>query len=316
MYEEKDLIDFSDPEQNPIESRSQEFKLQKPVESNSSPPVTTLTTSSNNSSTIIRRNNNNDEIKNKLFMKIDIDKIIIRNKENKTYTISCYSRTDTISLLVKYQRKELSLCLFGYKNEIRIPFDQLKGIKYDEGIFEIVMNHGFRRTYYEHIDTFPYTRRPMVSSEDPTRGIITNAVEFQMFPKNTEHPNTLVILEAGLNRICFKDDNEFSKDTNLIQGINNNSLPQIKFGDGEIYLLCIFNKTRHVLPFPRNGSINDFLSLVREKFNFSPSWIEYHDPMVGEKISVTIERDWDLAKSINSRSKKPQQNSFIEIYLS
>ncbi|CAG8465985.1 910_t:CDS:2 [Diversispora eburnea] len=214
-------------------------------------------------------------------MKIDIDKIIIRNKENKTYTISCYSRTDMISLLVMYQRKELSLCLFGYKNEIRIPFDQLKGIKYDEGIFGIVMNHGFRRTYYEHSDKFPYIKSPLMSTEDPTRGIITDAVEFQMFPKNTEHPNRLIILEAGLNRICFKDDeNEFSKDSNLIQGVNN-SFPRIKF----------------------------------EKFNFSPSWIEYYDPMVGEKISVTIEQDWDLAKSINSRMKKPQPSSFIEIYL-
>ncbi|CAG8633638.1 3289_t:CDS:2, partial [Scutellospora calospora] len=151
------------------------------------------------------------EAKKKLFLKIDLQKIEIFTDDGRIHNYTNdHSRKDYMAFLVKYQRNEVSLCLFGYKHEVVIPWPELKGFRVDptSGVLKIKVDHGFLRLYYFHKDGFPYMLPPVTMDNDPTNGILSNAIGLCLYPKPWEHPNTLMVAEAGINRLCFVDMNK------------------------------------------------------------------------------------------------------------
>ncbi|CAG8506555.1 3260_t:CDS:10, partial [Acaulospora colombiana] len=139
---------------------------------------------------------------------------------------------------------------------------------------------------------------------DPTKGIFTRATGFKMHPKEGVHENTIAVVEAGLNSLCFtnmgREDSKFLFDEQEI--------PEVALAEGEIGFICTFRGTTLPLPFPHDGTFNEFLDLMRNKFDHSPEWVEYFDPMIEKRITVVDDQDWRLAKSINIRMKRPKSD--------
>ncbi|CAG8460218.1 11247_t:CDS:2 [Acaulospora morrowiae] len=290
VVKEVNLIDFSDNEERLQESNSSQIL---PASSKSKKRI------------------QNDPKKN-LLIKVDIDEIIVNTKENEEYPFKC----GALALLVKYQRSEISLCLFGFKDELVIPFNQLKGIKMGKSkVLEISVPHGFRREYHIHSDGFPYKKNPRVTSSDPTQGIFTNAIGFKLRPKDWEHENKIALVEAGLNSLCFTN---FGRENKLLISkllFDEDELPKITLAEGEIGFMCIFRGTKLPLSFPYDGTFSEFLDVIREKFDYFPEWVQYLDPTFDDRITVVDDQDWILAKSVNYRMKRPK-DTFIKIYLS
>ncbi|CAG8695338.1 12391_t:CDS:2 [Dentiscutata erythropus] len=93
------------------------------------------------------------EAKKKLFLKIDLQKVEIFTYDGYTHNYVNDSRKDSMTFLVKYQRNEISLCLFGCKHEVVIPWPELKGFRLDSssGVLNIKMDYGFMRLVWNLI---------------------------------------------------------------------------------------------------------------------------------------------------------------------
>ncbi|CAG8625264.1 5631_t:CDS:2 [Cetraspora pellucida] len=256
------------------------------------------------------------EAKKKLFLKIDLQKIEIFANDGCTHNYTNGSRKDSMSFLVKYQRNEVSLCLFGYKHEVVIPWPELKGFRLNatSRVLTIKLDHGFLRLYYFHKDGFPYMLPPVTINSDPTNGILSNAIGFCLYPKPWEHSNTLMVAEAGINRLCFVDMNK--ENELLIVNKKEQDEPNISYD--KISIQCVFESKLCNLTLPISGTFADFLTLVNQQFGVSPEWIEYCDRRSNEKISIANEEDWKIAKNgyIKMRMRVGnEENEIFKIFL-
>ena len=57
--------------------------------------------------------------------------------------------------------------------------------------------------YYRHPDGLSSNTSPVSSPQDPTRGKLNNAVYFLFKPMNWVEHNTLMMIEAGMQRLRF-----------------------------------------------------------------------------------------------------------------
>ncbi|CAG8695327.1 12390_t:CDS:2 [Dentiscutata erythropus] len=140
----------------------------------------------------------------------------------------------------------------------------------------------------------------MTMDIDPTNGVLSNAVGFCLYPKPWEHPNTLMVVEAGINRLCFAD----VKKENKLLIVNKKEQDGSNSFNDKIFIQCIFATQIHDLTLSIDSTLFDFLILVNQQFGFSPEWIEYFDKKSNEKISITDEEDWKIAKYSYIKTKK------------
>ncbi|RIB19550.1 hypothetical protein C2G38_1256862 [Gigaspora rosea] len=255
------------------------------------------------------------EAKKKLFLKIDLQKVEIFTNDGCTHNYMNGSRKDSMSFLVKYQRNELSLCLFGHKHEVVIPWPELKGFKRDSsGVLKFKVDYGFLRLYYFHKDGFPYKLPPVTMDNDPTDGVLSNAIGFCLYPKPWEHPNTLMVVEVGINRLCFAD----MKKENELLTVNKKEQDGSNISDDNISIQCIYAAQIFNLTLPTNGTFSNFLTLVNQQLGFSPEWIEYYNWKSNEKISITDEEDWKIAKNSYIKVRKglgSETSEILKIFL-
>ncbi|CAJ0648242.1 7014_t:CDS:2 [Entrophospora sp. SA101] len=215
------------------------------------------------------------------FIKIDIQILTIENTKGNIYKSQNSSRQHSIAFLVKYERSEIVICLCGFKYEIIIPFSELNGFKIEKtGKIEMKLKNNYEKWVYYHNKGFPFLDPPVLSKVDPTKGLLNDAIRFELIPKSWEHESTLAVIEAGINRICFLETGKINECTKE-----------------QISLVCYFSGISKHLPFPSDGRFADLISKIKQTFDLDINMFEYLDYLAQEQITVLDEEDWEVAKS-------------------
>ncbi|KAF0373308.1 serine-enriched protein [Gigaspora margarita] len=226
--------------------------------------------------------------------------------------------------------------------EITIPLNQIIVMKItkDQEI-AIELKRNFKKSYYHY--SKGNGNSPIITiCSDPTNGKLNDAVYILFKPMHWVENNTLLMVEAGMQRLRFNlargtDDESNSRVKQDVLISSSGSLadsqtqppisqpramemedlllsftesePGILYSDvnnistihdnevTKFYITCVFLTERRAILFSQEGSFNQFIEHVQQRFGLSFSFNNiYYKNKVDEMISLKDDEDWDVAK--------------------
>ncbi|CAG8512739.1 10547_t:CDS:2, partial [Acaulospora morrowiae] len=140
---------------------------------------------------------------------------------------------------------------------------------------------------------------------DPTNGKLDNATCVICKPMHWVENNTLLMIEAGVQRLSFDLTNdEVTENTSKVplpqekppsQGVVVDRAPFERSHHVEFYVTCVFLTEKRAIVFPREGSFNQFHDYIRQRFGLQCNSFFYKNK-VNDMITLKDEEDWKIAK--------------------
>ncbi|CAG8457642.1 10594_t:CDS:2 [Funneliformis mosseae] len=176
--------------------------------------------------------------------------------------------------------QEMSLWLNDLKDEIFIPFDQLKGFRiaeYKELEVSLVLN--FHRRYYQN---------DVEVKGDPTNGLLEKATSLIITPRNNVPIESLTTIEDIIDKYRFG----IFLATYKISSIRRDPVNSI-----EIYVKFFMYVERGGVVVPEDISLDGIIQTISKKFKFylNSDRLSYKNG-VDVIIAIRDEEDWSVAK--------------------
>ncbi|CAG8519603.1 21361_t:CDS:2 [Dentiscutata erythropus] len=245
-----------------------------------------------------------------------------------------------LAFLFRYTSHLISISLNNMEYEITIPLNQIVVMKItkDQEI-AIELKRNFKKSHYHY--SKGNGNPPIITiCSDPTNGKLNDAVYILFKPMHWVENNTLLMVEAGMQRLRFnlarvtddgfpgsssrvKQDLLISSSGSLADSQTQPPVSQprvmedlLSFTESEpgvlypvvnststvhdnevteFYITCVFLTERRAILFSQEGSFNQFIEHVQQRFGSSFNNI-YYKNKVDEMISLKDDEDWDVAK--------------------
>ncbi|RIB16755.1 hypothetical protein C2G38_2189040 [Gigaspora rosea] len=271
------------------------------------------------------------------YIKVDLKHVQIL--PTNEFIIS--TREDKLAFLFRYTSHLISISLNNMEYEITIPLNQIIVMKItkDQEI-AIELKRNFKKSVTERNGNSPI----ITICSDPTNGKLNDAVYILFKPMHWVENNTLLMVEAGMQRLRFNlargtDDGFSGSNSRVKQDVlisssgsladsqtqppisqpramemedlllsftesepeilysNVNSISTVNDNEvTEFYITCVFLTERRAVLFSQEGSFNQFIEHVQQRFGSSSFNNIYYKNKVDEMISLKDEEDWDVAK--------------------
>ncbi|CAG8787116.1 17951_t:CDS:2 [Cetraspora pellucida] len=230
------------------------------------------------------------------FIKIDLKRINLTNGKQ------ILSNVQKLSLTLRFITNELCITSNATMNEIVIPLNQLKKLKYrKKGKYLLILKRILKDFYPQGLLNYR-TQLP----SDPAGGEL-NGIESLLFvPADWVDNNTLIFFGEGVKKLWFTQVNENNL-TKLDNGINNTS------DNDKLQITCNFLSKKYIINVAIETKFKDILKCIHERYkvDINPSRVTYKN-LSNDMITLIDDEDWNAVKW----EAKISQNYNISMFFS